>query len=192
MPETFERRLDLALNTRQQRRLQRQAEKANAERAILATHADLERKQTYFGEKVRSLLEDAVERANRHLAARNENCHLCEVSGYYTGPLYVGGSACNPVAFDLLEDGQSVGDTLIVELSHEGMIEAFLGPLRPGDPEAPLTRLDLAWRPVPLYKFNARNASELVLKYVTAMTARFPLDHQATRSWLSSKPESIA
>jgi hypothetical protein len=122
-----------------------------------------------------------VERANRHLAKRPEGYQLCEVSGYFTGPLHVGGSACNPIAFELRANGREEGETLIVELTHDGMLEAFLGPLRPVESQTHITRINFGWRPVPLHRFDAEIASELVLRYLTAVTARWPLARETSR-----------
>ena len=127
----MEDRLDLVLDSHPQRLRQHKAERVQRETTIRDAHAELAHKQEKFGTEVRSLLEQAVGRANRHLATRPEKCRLGEVSGYLTGPLFVGGSACNPIAYELMRDGQEVGETLIVELTNEGMIEAFLGPFRP-------------------------------------------------------------
>ena len=121
-------------------------------------------------------------RANRHLARRSENWRLCEVSGYFTGPLFVGGSACNPIAFELRVNASSVGETLIVELTHNGMIEAFLGPLRPGEPEAHTMRQDFGWEPIPVQNFGYDNAHDLVLRYVNAVTIHVPLDRAGSRA----------
>ncbi len=182
MPGQFEQHLDLAIETRQQRLRQKEAQHAAAEKAIRDAHAVLERIQLQFCGEIRSLIENAVERANRHLARRSEDWRLCEVSGYFTGPLFVGGSACNPIAFELRVNGSSVGDTLIVELTHEGMIEAFLGPLRPGEPEAHAMRVDFGWEPIPVQNFGADNAHDLVLRYVNAVTIHLPLDRAGSRA----------
>lgn len=181
MSGQFEQRLDLALETRQQRLRQKQTEQTTAELATREAHAVLERMQRQFCGQIRSLIEQAVERANRHLAKRPENCRLCEVSGYFTGPLFAGGAACNPLAFELRADSRSVGETLMVELMHSGMIEAFLGPLRPGEPQAHAIRLDFGWEPVPLQDFGAENAHDLILRYVNAVTVHLPLDRIGRR-----------
>lgn len=182
MSGQFEQRLDLAVETRQQRLRQKEDEQAAAEMAIRDAHAALERLQLQFCGEIRSLIKNAVERANRHLARRSEHWRLSEVSGYLTGPLFVGGSACNPIAFELRVNGSSVGETLIVELTHNGMIEAFLGPLRPGEPEAHAVRLDFGWEPMPIQNFGADNAHDLVLRYVNAATIHLPLDSAESRT----------
>jgi hypothetical protein len=182
MSGQFEQRLDLALETRQQRLRQKQAKHVAAEQATQEAHAILERMQLQFCGEIRSLIEQAVERANRHLAKRPEKCRLCEVSGYLTGPLFVGGATCNPIAFELRASSDSVGETLVVELTHRGMIEAFLGPSRPGEPQAHTTRLDFGWEPIPLQDFGADEASDLVLRYVNAVTIHLPLDRIQSRA----------
>jgi hypothetical protein len=182
MSGQFEQRLDLALETRQQRLRQKQAERTAAEMATREAHAGLEWMQRQFCREIRSFIEQAVERANRHLAKRPEKCRLCEVSGYFTGPLFAGGSACNPFAFELRADGGSVGETLIVELTRRGMIEAFLGPLRPGEPQAHTMRLDFGWEPISLQDFGAENAHDLILRYVNAVTVHLPLDSVVSRA----------
>jgi hypothetical protein len=182
MSDQFEQRLDLAMQTRQQRLHQKQAEQIAAEIVTRKAHAILERMQVQFCGGIRSLIEQAVERANRHLAKRSEKCQLCEVSGYFTGPLFSGGAACNPIAFDLRADRSSVGETLIIELTNGGMIKAFLGPLHPGEPQAQTRRLDFGWKPVRLQNFCAENAHDLVLRYVNAVTVHLPLDCVGSRA----------
>ena len=182
MSGEFERRLDLALETRLQRLRQTKTKQTAADLATREAHTVLERMRLQFCGQIRSLVEQAVERANRHLAGRPENCRLCEVSGYFTGPLFAGGAACNPLAFELRADGGSIGETLLVELTHGGMIEAFLGPLRPGEPQAHAMRLDFGWEPVPLQDFGAENAHDLVLRYVIAITVHLPLDRIGSRA----------
>lgn len=182
MSGQFEERLDLAMETRRQRLRQKQTELIAAQMATQQAHATLNRMQLQFCRQIRSLIEQAVERANRHLAKRPENCRLCEVSGYFTGPLFAGGAACNPLAFELRADSGSVGETLMVELTHSGMIEAFLGPLRPGAPQAHAIRLDFGWKPVPLQDFGSENARDLVLRYVNAVTVHLPLDRIGSRA----------
>jgi hypothetical protein len=182
MSGEFEQRLDLALETRQRRLRQKQTEQTTADLATREAHAVLERMRLQFCGQIRSLIEQAVERANRHLTKRPEHCRLCEVSGYFTGPLFAGGAACNPLAFELRADSGSVGETLMVELTHSGMIEAFLGPLRPGEPQAHAIRLDFGWQSVSLQDFAAENAYDLVLRYVNAVTVHLPLDRIRSRA----------
>jgi len=182
MSGEFERRLDLALETRLQRLRQKQTEQTAANLASREAHAVLERMRLRFCGQIRSLIEQAVERANRHLAERPEKCRLCEVSGYFTGPYFAGGAACNSLAFELRADGGSIGETLMVELTRCGMIEAFLGPLRPGEPQAYAMRLDFGWQPIPLQDFGAENAHDLVLRYVNAIAVHLPLDCIGSRA----------
>ena len=67
MSGTFEEQLDLAMELRHQRRRQHEAEQAQSGQAIREAHAELERKQARFCKEVRSLIEKAVAKANRHL-----------------------------------------------------------------------------------------------------------------------------
>jgi hypothetical protein len=157
---------------------------ARTEMAIHDSHERIEHRQVRFSTSVRSLIAKAVERANRHLAKRPEKCQLCEISGYYTGPLFVDGPDCNPIAYELRTDGQEVGETLIVELTHDGMIEASLGPFRPSVPGSDTTRIDLGWSPVPLDMFDATIASDLVVRYVSAIATRWPFGRKSTREGL--------
>jgi hypothetical protein len=175
MSGSFENQIDHALDLRHQRRRQRQAEQAQSKKAIDDVHAELERKQSDFSERVRSLVEQAVADANRHLATRPEGCQLCRVSGYFTGPWYPGGSACTPIAYELRVDGQDIGETLIVELSFDGLVEASLGPFRPHVAEGHTTRLDLGWPPIPLENFDMEAARDLVVRYMAVITIRCPL-----------------
>jgi hypothetical protein len=172
--QSLEDLLDLTLNTRQQRLLQKAAERAHIKRAIDDAHVDLEHKQTKFSTEVRSLIHQAVEQANRHLAKRPERCEFRDISGYYTGPLYVGGSSCNPIAYELRAHGEKVGETLLIELAHDGMIEGSLGPLPTSVPEAQTARVDFGWCPVSLDVFDATCASDLVVRYIAAITERCP------------------
>jgi hypothetical protein len=174
MSGMLEEQLDLLFTTQQQRHRRHKAEQAECVRAVREGRACLERMQATFCMEVRPLIEQAVARANRHLAKRSEKCRLAEISGYFTGPLYPGGSACNPLAYELRIDGQEVGETLLVELTHQGMIEAALGPFRPTISEG-TARRNFDWAPVPLDRFDASIASDLVLRYITALTARWPV-----------------
>ena len=178
MAEPLERRLDLTLDTREELRSHHQAELAQRERAIRDSHAELDGRQMRFCTEVRCLMQDIIEQANRHLATRAEKCQFYEVPGYFTGPLYVGGSPCNPLAYELRLDGQEVGETLILELTHDGMIEAFLGPFRPCRREADTTRIDFGWHRIPLYAFDAGSASELLISYMTTVTMRWQLNRE--------------
>ena len=101
------------------------------------------------------------------------------MSGQFTGPLHVGGSGCNPIAYELRADGTTVGETLLVELTHDGMIEAWLGDTPASAPGAAMPRVDFGWRPVRLDAFNADTAANLVVRYVAAITKRWPLGQPA-------------
>ena len=179
MSQSLEVLLDAALDTRRQRHLQHEAEQADARLSINTAHAKTEGEQTRFLTLVRPLIEQAVERANRHLAKRPERCEFCEISGQYTGPLYVGGSGCNPIAYELRVDGAAVGETLLVELTHDGMIEAWLGYRPASVPGAEMPRVEFGWRPVRLDSFNADTAADLVVRYVAAITNRWRLGQPA-------------
>ena len=175
MTDMLEDQLDLVLTTQRQRRRQHKAEQAECERTIHEAHTGLERMQAKFRTEVRPLIEQVVARANRHLGTRPERCQLAEISGYFTGPLYPGGTACNPLAYELRVDGQKVGEALLVELTHQGVIEAALGPFPPTVPQGDRTRVNFGWAPVPLDKFDANIASDLVVRYIAALTARWPV-----------------
>lgn len=175
MSDQFEQLLDLALKTRRQRLHQREAEQLAIDRTITDAHAKLEHMQAEFCGKVRSIVRTVIERANRHLAKGPDHCRLCEVSGYFTGPLYAGGSVCNPIAYELQSDGEEIGETLLIELTHDGMVEAYVGPLRPGEPQSVVSRRDFGWEPVPLKNFDDEMACTLVILYVSAVTAHLPI-----------------
>jgi hypothetical protein len=175
MSGTFEGQIDLAFDLRRQRRRQNQAEQEHAKKAIEDSHAALELKQAAFHGRVRPLLEAAVADTNRHLAGRSERCKLHEVSGYFTGPWYPGGFACNPIAYELRVDGQELGETLLVELNHDGMLEASLGPFHPHVSEGQSTRLDIGWPAVRLEDFDMEAARHLVIRFLSAILARCPI-----------------
>jgi hypothetical protein len=180
MSGTFEEQLDLALEQRRQRRRQHEAEHAQSDQSIRDVHAELEHKQTMFCTEVRSLIENAVAKANRHLARRPERCQFSEVSGYFTGPWYPGSSACNPIAYELRIDDREVGETLIIELRHDGMVEASLGPFRPHVSEGHTTRSHFGWPSISLDRFDANTADDLVLRYIIAITERWPLGQKSS------------
>jgi hypothetical protein len=171
----MERLLDVTLDTRRQRRKQHEAEQADARQAIEAAHKKISCEQTRFHTDVRSLLRQAVERGNRHLARRPEHCEFCEISGYYTGSLHVGASTCTPIAYELRVDGAKVGETLLVELTYGGMVEAWLCETPPSMHGDTAPRTEFGWRPVRLDMFNAASAADLVVRYVAAITKRWPL-----------------
>jgi hypothetical protein len=171
----FEHQVGLILETWSARHGQHEATLALLEKVVRDCRAELNQRQTRFEAEVRSLMDGAVVRANRYMASRPENCRLCKVMGYRAGPLYLGGAACNPIAYELRVDRQAVGETLIIELTDEGMIEASLGPFRPTAYEAHTSRVGFDARAIPLYQFDSGNASELVIRYLATVTARWPL-----------------
>jgi hypothetical protein len=179
MSLSLENLLDAALDTRRQRHLQHEAERADARQAINTAHAKMEGEQTRFHAMVRPLIEQAVERANRHLAKRSERCEFCEISGQYSGPLYLGGSGCNPIVYELRADGATVGETLLVELTHDGMVEAWLADMPATAPGAEMSRIEFGWRPVRLDSFNADTAERLLIRYVASITKRWRLGQPA-------------
>ena len=85
MAGTLEDQLDLVLDLRPQRLRQHEAEQIQRETTIRDAHAELERKQEEFCTEVRSLLEQTVDRANRHLATRPEKWQLDGVPGISQG-----------------------------------------------------------------------------------------------------------
>ena len=174
MSQSLEDQLDVVMNTRHQRRRQLEAARADAQKAIDEARAALDRAQSTFSTEIRGLIQTKIEQANRHLAARQEHWQFSEVSGYYTGPLYLGGSACNPIAYELRAEGKAVADPLLIELAQDGTIEAYLAPLPPSEPLARTTRIGFGWRGVPLESFNARSANDLVIRYLTAVSVRMP------------------
>src|ERR1051326_500441 len=121
MSDSLEQLLNLALDGREQRRHQHTVEQAQREPAIRAGRKEFEQRQTKFSTEVRSLMQTAAEQANEHLATRSEGCRVCEVSGYFTGPWFPGGSACNPIAYEVRVKGQVLGEALVLELTQDGM-----------------------------------------------------------------------
>jgi hypothetical protein len=121
-------------------------------------------------------MQAAAEQANEHLATRSEGCHVCEVSGYFTGPWFPGGSACNPIAYEFRVNGQVLGEALVLELTHDGMVEGNLAPVGPSGSQPQSCRL---WHPIPLYQFDATAASDMLVRYITAITIRWQFDQEA-------------
>jgi hypothetical protein len=175
MSDSLEHLLDFTLDMRERRRRQHEAELGLKERAIRGSHAELGRRRTKFSTEVRSLIHKAAGQANHHMAARPERCEFCEVSDFSIDPWYPGGPICNPIAYEMRVEGQAVGETLVVELTHDGMIEALLWPLRLSDHEDHVARIDFGWCPVPLYSFDAKKAGELLVLYLTSITQRWQL-----------------
>ena len=77
MSESLEQQIDLVLDSQRQRDRRCQIEQDLIETTISDARAALERQQARFSTEVRSLLGQAVERANRHMAKRAEGCQLC-------------------------------------------------------------------------------------------------------------------
>jgi hypothetical protein len=92
MSQSLEDLLDATLDVRRQH----EAERVDRQKAI--GDAELERCQTQYCTEVHSLIQQAVERANRDLAKRPGCWNIHEISGSNTGPLYVSGSTCHPIA----------------------------------------------------------------------------------------------
>ena len=174
MSRSLEDLLDLTLDVRLRGGHQHAGKSGDIHTAVDADHRDLEHKQIKFVTAVGSLIHQAIERANRHLASRPEHYRFCEISGYYTGPLYAGGSACNPIAYELRAGGKTVGETLLVELTHDGMIEGSLGPLYPSTSQAARTKIAFGWDPVSLDAFDETCAVDLVVRYIAAISGRWP------------------
>ena len=108
---------------------------------------------------------------------------LAEISGYFTGVVYPGGTACNPLAYELRVDDQKVGETLLVEMTHQGVIEAALGPFSPTVPEGQRARMDFGLAPESARRIlNSNIASDLVVRYIAALTARWPVRALRTKA----------
>lgn len=178
MSVSLEHILDFTLDMRERRRRQHDAELDSKEQSVRASRDELKRRLDKFSTSVRSIIQEAVEHANHHLATRPECCQFSEVPKFSAEPWYPGGPICNPLAYELRVDGKEVGETLIVELTHDGMIEAHLWPFRLEEHRTLLGRADLHWSPTPLYSFDARRAEELLVLYLTAITERWRLDRE--------------
>jgi len=170
MSRSLEQLLDIALNTRQQRRRQRVKDQADRQSMIVEARAELEHQQRKFRRKICSLMDEVVERANRHLATRSDHCEFRDISGCYTGPLHVGNFSCNPIAYKLETDDEDVGGVLLIELTNDGFVEASLGPLPSTHAQWPMVRTELGWHSVPLDSFDASAASDLLAHYVHKST----------------------
>jgi hypothetical protein len=141
-------------------------------RSELVLDTDLESRQMRFCACVGSLLREAVERTNAHLAKGSEKWQLCEVSGYFTGPLHVGRAACNPIAYELRQGSRVLGDPLIVELTGDGTVEVSIGLLRTAGAGAHRIGMGPRWAPVSLDMFNAQVAADIVAGYVSAVATQ--------------------
>jgi hypothetical protein len=174
MSDALEQWLDLTLNMRERHRRQHDAELELKAEAIRSCHSELEQRQARFCNEVRALIHTAVERANRHLATRPEGCEFCEVSRYRIGPWFPGGSICDPIVYKLRVGSQEACEALVIELTHNGMVDALLGPLFPSDQHAHPVRLGLGWHPIPLFSFDSKKAGDLLVRYLAAITERWP------------------
>jgi hypothetical protein len=150
--------------------------------------AELDKRR--FRTQISTLLQEAAERANHDLITGAEEYQLCDVSGYFTGPLYIGGAACNPIAYELRANGQAVGETLFVELTHGGLIEASLGPFRPAIHDAHRGRVHFGWSPMPLFQFDKEAAAELMSRYRAAVRTRWPFRRDRFRDFRDKRPNA--
>jgi hypothetical protein len=82
---------------------------------------------------------------------------------------------CDPIAYELRVDGEKVGETLIIELTQAGMIEASLGPPGPSVIGTPTSGVELGFHPIPLFSFDAKNAKQLLVQYLRAIIKRWPI-----------------
>jgi hypothetical protein len=174
MSQTLETELDRILDTRHQRRVQREAELAVLQKAIDDASAELELKQNKFRSHVRLLIQQTIERVNQHLGKRPEGCQLIDVSGRFAAPYFIGARGCNPIAYELRVAGQTMGEPLLIELTHDGMVEASLALPPSAGRVGQLIKTTFDWRAVPLYMFSFTHASDLLIRYVTAVTVRWP------------------
>jgi len=181
MPESLEHLLDHTLNLRGRHQRRRAAERPVGDRAIRSGLSELELRQARFSGEVRAIVREVMEQANRHLATRPETCEFREVPGYTADPWYPGGSICAPIACELLADGQVVGETLIIELTRAGMVEARLEPLPLSHHHGQHT-IHFGWRPMPLFSFDRAKAVTLLVEYLAAITERWPLGDEASHS----------
>jgi hypothetical protein len=176
MSESLQHLLDVTLNQRELLRRQHEADLAAHERATIRdSHRERERRRAEFQTKIPSLIHGAVDDANRHLATRSEGCRFCEMSVHFAGPWYPGRMICNPIAYELRVDGEKVGETLIIELTQAGMIEASLGPPGPSVIGTPISGVELGFHPIPLFSFDAKNAKQLLVQYLRAIIKRWPI-----------------
>lgn len=168
MSDALEHLLDITLDMRDRHRRQHEDELAAQAQAAHSSYAELERRIAKFSTEVRCLIGHAAEQANRHFSNRLENLRYQEVNGYSPGQWCPGGRLCDPLVFELLADGERLGETLIVELMHDGMVGAFLAASIVPDRVTYSTRTKLDWHPVPLFSFNRERANELLVHYLAA------------------------
>lgn len=186
MSGSLEHLLDFTLNTQEQRRRRHEAVLGVRERAVQASYKELERRGNWFSTEARSSIRKAVEQANRHLATKPERCEFCELPEFSTGPWYPGKPNCGPIAYELRVNGRDVGETLVVELTNDGMVEARLWPLRLTDHQYHVARIGLGWSPIPLHSFDAKKAEELLVQYLTVLTQRWQIGGESAKRPLPS------
>lgn len=167
MSGSLEERLDLALRLHHQHRPGHEADHPDAGEVTDTRFLEHVHRAERFASSVRRAMQDAVAHANSHFAKSGTNWELCDVSGYYTGPLCPCGSGCNPIAYELRVDGCAVGETLIIALTLDGMVEAFLAPWRPPFREADTGRIGLGWSDVALDAFDPAATSDIVVRFVS-------------------------
>lgn len=186
MSESLEERLDRTLRQHRRHWIDAGRERDRAQRAIDTQYQEHARRAERFHSVVRAAMDDAVAHANRHFAAAGAACALRDVSGSYTGPLYRSGSVCNPIACEFECDGWTAAETLVVELTPAGRVEAFLAPWRPPVQESDTGRIDLGWRAVLLDAFSAGDAADILVRYVTHVSA------QCSRDWLRAPVPGVS
>jgi hypothetical protein len=174
MTQLLGNRSDLTYDRQRLRRARHEAKESHIRSPIDDAHAELERDQMKFCTKVHALIKEAVEQANQDFVKTSQRYELREVSGCYTGPLHAGEFACNPIAYELRGNGKTPSETLVVELTRDGLIQAFLVP-HPHVLEIPRASNALGWHPVPLPMFGAADASNLVVWYLGAIKTRLPI-----------------
>lgn len=156
--------------------------------ALDERHMEVLRRAQRFSTEIRSVFQEAVVHANSYFVRMGVGWELHDVSGCYTGPLYPCGGECNPIAYELRVDHRVAGETLIVELSPNGVVEAFLAPWRPPILEAHTGRIDFGWRPVELCRFDSDTAADILVRYVDRITARYGATWQRTPVPASARP----
>lgn len=176
MSGPLEHLLDFTLNTREQRRHRHKADLGVREQTAQASYKELQRRRNRFSTETRSFIRKAAAQANRHLATRPERCEFCELPEFSTGPWYPGKPNCAPIAYELRVNGRDVGETLVVQLTSEGMIAARLWPLSLTDNQDHVARIDLGWSAIPLHSFDAKKAEDLLVLYLTVLTQRWQID----------------
>ena len=179
MSGSLEHLLDFTLDMREQRRRHYEADLGARECAIHASCEELARRERAFATDVHAMIRRSVQRANHHLATRPERCEFCELPDFSISPWRPAHANCHLIAYALRVNGQEVGETLVIELSNDGMIEALLWPFRLTAHRHRVARIDFGWSPIPLYSFDAGKADELLVLYLTAITQRWQIgrDH---------------